>query len=165
MAYHFTKSHWNSTLACGKPVGISSCRDQQRSWGGMKILINSLGDTSFGLPASKLRWLDQNCSEANLANYIILNESYISLEINKNGAKIRWRPSVVSDRAYAALLYLLLDEAPRRLIVESYFKRQWSTNIISDPIPENLYQLSRSLNRGKLAKTLAFIVAESHWPN
>jgi hypothetical protein len=77
------------------------------------------------------------------ADYVLRNLGFICLQDQNNATHLKFRPSVVSPVAFAALMYWLADRKPQRIML-STFEGTWAHQVIG----------SHSLAIPKLAKLI-----------
>jgi hypothetical protein len=82
-------------------------------------------------PQSRRLRMDLNGTHLthDFSDFVLRNLGFICLQDNPNSTHLKFRPSVVSPVAFAALMYWLADRKPQRIML-STFEGTWSHQVI-----------------------------------
>ena len=116
----------------------------------MKVFIDRDGNFNLAKPPRVSSARIEDIDAAQYANYLIVNLGFVEIATTPNGAKLRWRPRLVTDVTFVTALYFLTDNEPTRVLIEQHDDTAWSTSILGTPMDEILSFLATQLqsNRG-----------------
>ena len=80
--------------------------------------------------AANLQQLLRFPSSGQFNNYLVKSRGYVIVSLRNKSIAVHLRPSIVGDRAYAALMYAVADLRPERVFIR-YFDTDWRYEIQS----------------------------------
>ncbi len=108
---------------------------------GATIFVTDEGRSYFGAAPNPRQATQFYSPSSHQAQYLIRNKGFAAIRQRRHGLVVTCRPEIVSEKCIAAMLYIIADANPRRLIFQTPAGHDWQQTLV--PFTDSTRALSR----------------------